>query len=149
MVEAQQRDDGLRDTRQDDGANERAGHGAGKGQVVVGLEEARVDGRHGCPVGEDVVGGLEVEGFLDLGVGGEEDVQKWKEVDCGCEQGVYERHGGICNEWVGTLDSNGVRFVLSRKKKKKKELHQIIMVPCDTSTSESDPYNCVFPLQPP
>lgn len=75
MVEAQQRDDGLRDTRQDDGANEGAGHGAGKGQVVVGLEEARVDGRRGCPVGEDVVSGLEVEGFLDLGVGGEEDVQ--------------------------------------------------------------------------
>lgn len=33
---------------------------------------------------------------------------------------AYERHGGICNEWAGTLNSNGVGFVSCRVKKKRR-----------------------------
>lgn len=76
-AKAQRRNQRLADPREEHGADKRARHGAGKGEVVVALREG--GGRavaEGRAVEEHVVGGLQVERLLDLGVRGEEEVQE-------------------------------------------------------------------------
>lgn len=80
MLKARERDEGLADAGEEDGADKSARDGAGEGGVIVGEGEAVVDVAGGGAVDEDVVGGLEVEGLLDFGVGGDE------EVDEGCDE---------------------------------------------------------------
>lgn len=74
VPEPHDRDNRLADPREEDRAEERPGHRAGEGEVVVGAGQAGADVRGGGAVDEDVVGGLQVEGFLDFGVGGDEKV---------------------------------------------------------------------------
>jgi hypothetical protein len=70
VAEAQQARDGrLREAGEEDRADEAARHGAREGEVVVRGREARGGaGPAGDAVDEDVVGGLEGEGFFNLGV---------------------------------------------------------------------------------
>ena len=62
--------------------------------IIFGLEEGCCIGgaRVGNAVAEDVVGGLEVEGFFDFGVGGEEVVE---------ENGGWDQYGeeAICRKF--------------------------------------------------
>ncbi|TFB03959.1 hypothetical protein CCMA1212_003610 [Trichoderma ghanense] len=76
---ADQRDQRLAQAREEHRPNKRPRHGAGEGEVVVRRGQPGVDVARGRAVGEDVVRGLQVEGFFDFGVGGAEEVQ---EGDC-------------------------------------------------------------------
>ena len=65
--------------------------------MVIGLAQARVDVCGGRAVDEDVVGGLDGEGFFDFGGGGEEEVDEdgeWDEVFCGFGLAFGEGSGG-------------------------------------------------------
>ena len=94
MIEADEVDDGLSKSCQDYGANEGPGNGARKGEVVIGLRELLVDILQWCSVHEYIVGGLDVERLLDLGVRGDEKVEEdesWDEegepqICDGCER---------------------------------------------------------------
>ncbi len=75
---------------QQDGADKGAWHGAGEGGVVEARGEAGGGAApDGGAKGEDVVGGLDVEGLLDLGVGGEGEVEE-------DEAGEEEREEDVC-----------------------------------------------------
>ncbi|KAK1253723.1 hypothetical protein MKX07_001800 [Trichoderma sp. CBMAI-0711] len=76
---AEQRDQRLAHAREEHRPDERPRHGAGERKVVVRRRQPGMDVARGCAVGEDVVRGLQVEGFFDFGVGGAEEVQ---EGDC-------------------------------------------------------------------
>jgi hypothetical protein len=84
VLEANEGDNGLGKPGQQHGAYEGPGDGARKGEVVIGSGELVMD--VGCwrPVDKHIVGGLDVEGFLDLGVGGNDEVGQDKS---GCQEG--------------------------------------------------------------
>lgn len=70
--------EGAGEVSEEEGADEGARDGAGEGDVVVGGADVGGEGGggEGCAVGEDVVRGLEVEGFFDFGVGRGEEVEE-------------------------------------------------------------------------
>ncbi|KFY82641.1 hypothetical protein V500_10411 [Pseudogymnoascus sp. VKM F-4518 (FW-2643)] len=89
-------EEGAGEVREEEGADEGPGDGAGEGDVVVGGADVGGEGGgcEGCAVDEDVVRGLEVEGFFDFGVGRGEEVEE-------DERGEEEGEGGL---W-GFLDA--------------------------------------------
>jgi hypothetical protein len=74
VLEADEGNNGLGKPGQQHGAYEGPGDGTREGEVVIGSGELVMD--VGCwrPVNKHIVGGLDVEGFLDLGVGGNDEV---------------------------------------------------------------------------
>lgn len=68
ILEAEDGDERLADTRQQDGPDEGPGYGPGEGEVIIDAGEALANVTGRGAVDEDVVGGLEVEGLLDFGV---------------------------------------------------------------------------------
>ena len=60
-MKANKGDERLAKPREDDRTEESPGHGAGKGEVVVGAGEAVVDIGGWCAIDKDVVSGLKVE----------------------------------------------------------------------------------------
>lgn len=83
MAEASEGDQGLGDAGEEQGTDEGARDGAREGEVVEAGGEAGADGGGGGAVDEDVVGGLYVEGLLDLCVGGEQEVDEGGEEEEG------------------------------------------------------------------
>ena len=88
VLEANEGDNGLGKSGQEDGADKGAGDGAGEGEVVVGGGEPVMDVGGRGAVNENIVGGLHVEGLLDLGVGGDDEVQEDEGGDQEGEEGV-------------------------------------------------------------
>lgn len=88
VAEAGDGDERLAHAGEQDGADKGAGHDAGEGEVVVGVQEARAHRGRGRAVDEDVVRGLQVERLLDLGVGRDEDVREGQEEEQRVEQQV-------------------------------------------------------------
>lgn len=87
MPEPHEGNQRLAQAGEDDRADKGARHGAGEREVVVGGAQAAADVDDGRAVDEDVVRGLQVEGLLDLGVGGDDEVDEGDED----EEGVYEQ----------------------------------------------------------
>ena len=69
MLEPYESNDGLCKSSQQDRTYESPGNSAWKGEVVIGAGQLVEDIRGWCSVDEHIVGGLDVEGFLNLGVG--------------------------------------------------------------------------------
>lgn len=76
MLEPREGNQRLAHARQEHRPDKRPWHGAGESKMIIRGREPRVDVVGGRAVGEDVVGGLEVEGFFDFGVGRCEEVQQ-------------------------------------------------------------------------
>lgn len=76
MIEADEVDYGLSKSCQDYGANKGSRYGTRKGEMVVCLGKPVVGIFKWCSVHENIVGGLDVEGLLDLGIRGDEEVKK-------------------------------------------------------------------------
>lgn len=89
MLEPRDRDKRLADTGEQNGADKSTRHGAREGEVVVGDGEALRDVTGGSAVDEDVVGGLEVEGLLDFGVGRDEEVDEGDDEEERAELDVF------------------------------------------------------------
>lgn len=68
MLKPKQRNNRLTKPSKQHRPEKRPGNGAGEGEVVVRAGETSVDVFGRGAVDEDVVRGLEVEGFLDFGV---------------------------------------------------------------------------------
>lgn len=90
VLESRKGHERPRNLRQDQRADKGARHGAGKGEVVVGTDQALAHGlwRERGAVDEHVVRGLQGEGLLDFGVGGEEEVEERDEEKEGVEEDV-------------------------------------------------------------
>lgn len=76
VLEAGEGDKGLADAREEDSTDKSTGDNTGEGEVVVGGGQAVVDVGDGSGVDKDVMDSLEVEGLLDFGVGGDEEVDE-------------------------------------------------------------------------
>lgn len=63
------------------GADEGPGHGSGEGKVVVAGGQLLVDAREGSAIDQDIVCCLDVEGFLNLGVGCYPEVDEYHQWD--------------------------------------------------------------------
>ena len=88
VLEADEGNDGLGEAGQQHRADEGPRDGAGEGEVVVGGGQPVVDVRGGRAVDEHIVGGLDVERLLDLGVGGDDEVEQHEGRDGEREEGV-------------------------------------------------------------
>jgi hypothetical protein len=66
MLKATQPDQRLAQSREDDGPDEGARHGARKGEVIIHIGEAGGDIMGGCAIDEYIVGGLKIERLLYL-----------------------------------------------------------------------------------
>lgn len=90
MLEANKGYNGLRQTGERDCADERARHSTREVEMVIRSGEPLAGGvADGRAVDENVVGGLEVEGLLDFGVGCCEEVEEGDEEEERVEEGVY------------------------------------------------------------
>ena len=76
MLEANHSNKGLAESRKEYRAEKSPWHGTGEGEVIIGAGKAGVDVVGGGAIDEDVVGRLEVEGFLDFGVGGNKEMKE-------------------------------------------------------------------------
>lgn len=89
VLESDKGDNGLGKPGQQHRAYEGPGDGAGKGEVVIDGGELVMDVGCWCPVDKHIVGGLDVEGFLDLGVGGNDEVGQDKSGNQEGKEGVW------------------------------------------------------------
>lgn len=96
MLEADEGNDGLGEAGQQHRADEGPGDGAGEGEVVVGGGQPVVDVRGGRAVDEHIVDGLDVERLLDLGVGGDDEVEQHEGRDGEREEGVCPLLVTVC-----------------------------------------------------
>lgn len=70
-----------RQSRQDDGSNKGPRHGPWEGEVVIFGAESVCDIARGNARVQQVMDGLDVEGFLYLGVGGDGEVEQDEDGD--------------------------------------------------------------------
>lgn len=76
MLEPSQGNQRLAHARQEHRPDKRPRHGSREGEVVIRGGQPLVDVVRGGAVDEDVVRGLQVEGLLDFGVRGGQEVQQ-------------------------------------------------------------------------
>lgn len=84
MLEPDQSNDGLGEAGQQHWADEGTGHGAGKGEVVIGPGQLLVDVGYRCAVYKHIMGCLDVEGLFNFGIGGND---KMKQDQAGYQPG--------------------------------------------------------------
>jgi hypothetical protein len=89
VAEADEGKQRLGDAGEQDGTDKGTGHGAGEGRVIVGAGDAIRRVGQGRAVDEDVVGSLQVERLLDLGVGGEKEVKQGDEDKEGAGEDIF------------------------------------------------------------